>query len=342
MTVEHVTFPAGGAESGITDCAADLYLPEGASRTERRPGIILFWSGTVSKEANTGAAWYLARAGYACLAMDFRTSGASAGTPRGQLYPDNFVQDVRCALFYLSSRPEVDPERIGLHGVSLGGGVALQVAAFDRRVRCVSVLYPSALMGWAQLPQDMIQNDIAQRVATGRGATRQFVGVDTWTEPARGYARQATELYPTFDNTILVESFEKMTLWNPARFADKISPTPVQFLGVSGDDAYHDLTQMRQVMEDSVREPKRMVVLPYDSMGLYIEPGLGEGMRATIEWFDHHLLGRPLTRRFDAGGRPAGEPRDPATTPLAPDAQAAGLCPGFANWQPSWDPATER
>lgn len=339
VRVEHVDFPTGGAEGGMSRCAADLYLPEheqqpdpGRANGQRsRPGVILFWSGLLSKEANAGIAWYLTRAGYVCLAMDFRTSGASPGTPRGQQFPDSMMTDVRSALFWLRSRPEVDPERIALHGVSFGGGLAMQVAAFDRRVSVVAALYPSSLVG-LDLPQSMIEEDIRQRLETGEGGSIPLLPADSWPEPARGYALQSVELYPTFDNRMLVESLEKLATWWPARYADKVAPTPVQFIGASGRDDFHDLTAMREVGRNGLREPKRLVVLPYDSMGLYVEPGLGEAARATIEWLDHHLRGEPLPDRTE----PPGEP---AETPLAPEAAAAGLVPGFANWNPSWDPA---
>ncbi|MEV6243165.1 CocE/NonD family hydrolase [Lentzea sp. NPDC051838] len=85
-------------------------------------------------------AWYLARAGYVCLTMDYRTSGASTGKPRGQVYFANNVQDMQYGLFYLRSRHEVDPDAIGLHGVSPSGAVAMRLAARDRRVKCVSAL----------------------------------------------------------------------------------------------------------------------------------------------------------------------------------------------------------
>ncbi|MEV6243164.1 hypothetical protein [Lentzea sp. NPDC051838] len=104
---------------------------------------------------------------------------------------------------------------------------------------------------------------------------------------------------------------------------------PLQFFGANGSDIYHDLEQMTQVL-DLAGEPKRLVVLGFDGMGMYVEPGLGEAMRATIGWFDHHLRGRSPA--------PVAPPGDTAVTPLAPDAVRAGIVPGTPNWQPSWDP----
>ncbi|WP_460525583.1 alpha/beta hydrolase [Flindersiella endophytica] len=330
VRVEQVAFPAGGAEGGMAECAGTLYFSDAIDDPAPRPGIVLAWSGITPKEANTGVAWYLARAGYVCLAFDYRTSGASTGKPRGQVYFANNVQDMRSALLYLRSRPEVDPEAIGLHGVSPSGAIAMRLAARDRRVKCVSALYPSTLFGYGDLlPQSLIEADFDRRFATGEGATMPYLNVDGWPEPGKGYARLSLEMYPGFDNQMLVESLEKFDDWYPARFAEWVSPTPLQFVGANGSDIYHDLEQMTRAME-LVKEPKRLVVLGYDGMGMYVEPGLGDAMRATIGWFDHHLRGRSL--------EPVPPPGETVTTPLAPEAVRAGIVPGTSNWQPSWDP----
>jgi uncharacterized protein len=331
VRVEHVRFPAGGAEGGMAECAADVYTSEEIADPAPRPGIILAWSGITPKEANAGVAWYLARAGYVCMAMDYRTSGASTGTPRGQVYFENNVQDMRYALHYFTARSDVDSEAVGLHGVSPSGAVAMKVAARDRRVKCVSALYPSTLLGYGDLlPQELMAADLERRFTTGEGATMPYLNVEGWPEPGKGYAKLSLEMYAGFDNRMLLESLEKFDSWYPAPFAAKVAPTPLQFVGANGSDIYHDLEQMRQVM-DMAGEPKRLVVLGYDGMGMYVEPGLGDAMRATIGWYDHHLRGAPLP--------PVDPPGETVTTPLAPDAVRQGIVPGTPNWTPSWDPA---
>ncbi len=84
----------------------------------------------------------LADAGYATLRIDYRGWGASAGEPRGQIDPSQQVEDVRSALSWLASQPEVDSDRLALWGAGLGGGVALEVAALDQRVRGAVAVCP--------------------------------------------------------------------------------------------------------------------------------------------------------------------------------------------------------
>lgn len=80
-------------------------------------------------------------AGSAVLVADYRGWGESGG-PRGEIVPEREVDDIRTALSYLESRPEVDGDRLWLFGVSFGGGVAVQAAALDRRVRCCVAVSP--------------------------------------------------------------------------------------------------------------------------------------------------------------------------------------------------------
>ncbi|MFD1543964.1 alpha/beta hydrolase [Nonomuraea guangzhouensis] len=71
-------------------------------------------NGVMVKEALAFFAPYFVKAGFAVLAIDYRTVGASDGELRGQDYPERQVEDFRSAVSYLRTRPEVQPERIGV------------------------------------------------------------------------------------------------------------------------------------------------------------------------------------------------------------------------------------
>src|SRR5262249_31064934 len=74
----------------------------------------------------------LADAGYATFGFDYRGFGRSEGRDK-LVHPLMQSRDVRNALTYLQSRPEIDPDRIGLWGRSLGAAVAVYTAALDPR-----------------------------------------------------------------------------------------------------------------------------------------------------------------------------------------------------------------
>jgi fermentation-respiration switch protein FrsA (DUF1100 family) len=79
----------------------------------------------------------LAQAGFATLAFDHRGFGESGGR-RGHEDSQGKLADLRAAVTVLTSRPEVDPGRVGLVGVCLGGGYAVRAAAEDPRVKAVT------------------------------------------------------------------------------------------------------------------------------------------------------------------------------------------------------------
>src|SRR5438874_8263465 len=80
---------------------------------------------------------YILRAGLAVLLFDYRHFGASAGEPRQHLDPWAQIEDYKNAISFLETRPEVDPSRIGVWGISYSGGHVLIVGATDPRVRCI-------------------------------------------------------------------------------------------------------------------------------------------------------------------------------------------------------------
>jgi hypothetical protein len=103
----------------------------------RAPAVALTGPFTGVKEQVVGTyADLLARAGFATLAFDHRGFGASGGR-RAHEDSQGKLADLRAAVGVLSARPEVDPDRIGVVGVCLGGGYAVRAAASDPRVRAV-------------------------------------------------------------------------------------------------------------------------------------------------------------------------------------------------------------
>jgi dipeptidyl aminopeptidase/acylaminoacyl peptidase len=91
--------------------------------------------------AKTYEPWHRAftNAGYAVLAFDYRGFGASEGD-RGWILPDRMVEDIVNAVSWVTTRPDLDGERIGLYGIGgIGGGNAIIAASMIERVRCVAV-----------------------------------------------------------------------------------------------------------------------------------------------------------------------------------------------------------
>lgn len=118
---------------GIT-LAADLYKPLNAAG--KLPSIAVCGPfGAVKEQASGLYAQTLAERGFLTIAFDPSFTGESGGTPRYMASPDINTEDFQAAVDYLSTSSEVDPEAIGILGICVWGGMALNTAAIDTRIK---------------------------------------------------------------------------------------------------------------------------------------------------------------------------------------------------------------
>lgn len=118
---------------GIT-LAADLYVPKNASGKLAAIAVSGPF-GAVKEQASGFYAQTMAARGFLTLAFDPSFTGESGGEPRYMASPDINTEDFQAAVDYLSCRDDVDPERIGIIGICGWGGMALNAAALDTRVK---------------------------------------------------------------------------------------------------------------------------------------------------------------------------------------------------------------
>lgn len=118
---------------GIT-LAADVYVPKHAKG--RLAAIAVSGPfGAVKEQASGLYAQTMAERGFLTLAFDPSFTGESGGKPRYMASPDINTEDFQAAVDYLSCRDDVDPERIGIIGICGWGGLALNAAALDTRIK---------------------------------------------------------------------------------------------------------------------------------------------------------------------------------------------------------------
>lgn len=118
---------------GIT-LAADLYIPKNAGG--KLPAIAVSGPFGAVKEQSSGLyAQTLAERGFLTIAFDPSYTGESSGEPRYVASPDINTEDFSAAVDYLSTRDDVDAERIGILGICGWGGMALNAAAIDTRIK---------------------------------------------------------------------------------------------------------------------------------------------------------------------------------------------------------------
>ena len=118
---------------GIT-LAADLYQPRGSSGKLAAIAVCGPF-GAVKEQAAGLYAQTMAERGFLTIAFDPSFTGESGGTPRYMASPDINTEDFQAAVDFLSVQDNVDPEKIGIIGICGWGGMALNAAALDTRVK---------------------------------------------------------------------------------------------------------------------------------------------------------------------------------------------------------------
>lgn len=114
--------------------AADMYVPKNAAG--RLPAIAVCGPFGAVKEQSSGLyAQTMAEYGFLTIAFDPSFTGESGGMPRHVASPDINTEDFCAAVDFLSVQENVDPERIGIIGICGWGGMAINAAAIDTRIK---------------------------------------------------------------------------------------------------------------------------------------------------------------------------------------------------------------
>ena len=123
---------------GIT-LAADLYTPK--SVVGKLPAIAVSGPFGAVKEQSSGLyAQKMAELGFLTIAFDPSYTGESGGMPRYVASPDINTEDFCAAVDFLSVQENIDPERIGIIGICGWGGMAINAAAIDTRIKATAAM----------------------------------------------------------------------------------------------------------------------------------------------------------------------------------------------------------
>lgn len=142
-TTEHYTFELGEGVSrqkvhfknrfGI-ELTGNLYIPKNLSG--KSAAIAISGPFGAVKEQSSGLyANQMAQRGFITLAFDPSFTGESGGEPRYVASPDINTEDFNAAVDFLSTQVNINPDRIGIIGICGWGGLALNAAALDTRIK---------------------------------------------------------------------------------------------------------------------------------------------------------------------------------------------------------------
>lgn len=121
---------------GIT-LAADLYLSKTHGNTKLPALVVDGPFGSVKEQASGLYAQTMAERGFVTIAFDRSYTGESGGEPRNVASPEINTEDVSAAVDYLGLLPNVNRQRVGAIGICGGGGMSLNAASVDKRIKAI-------------------------------------------------------------------------------------------------------------------------------------------------------------------------------------------------------------
>lgn len=299
MRVHEVRFA-----SGDDLCVADLYLPDPSSG--RRFATIVMAPGfSAVRSVLAAQAERFVENGYAVLAFDYRHFGESGGAPRQHMSPWRQVEDYRNALSFCATRAELDPDLLILWGSSFAGGLVLAAGALDRRVKAVLSQVPvidgcTWLRGMRSLDQ---WERLLALMAEDRG--RRFRGeegdrIDVSFDGARGEVGVVCDPdghllmefleahHPSFVSSVTLASLDEVVAFSVAHLVPRVGPRPLCMLTISGYDVTHPQADFQDAYR-SASEPKSVVVLPVDQLGLGMEVGVDLATDAFVGFLERFV-----------------------------------------------------
>jgi fermentation-respiration switch protein FrsA (DUF1100 family) len=248
-----IAFPS---ENPAETIRADLYTPDEGSGPW--PVVVMGGGWCYVKELIMPEyARFFVRGGMAALVFDYRHLGESDGEPRQHLDPWKQIADYRSAIdavSYLDEfRGELDPDRIGIWGISYAGGHVLAVGALDWRVKCIVSQIP-VIEGWYNSMRahgsvgfreltKVIREERRERYLSGVHGTIPHSGdpkteVVTWphpeTKPVFLQIKETTA--PRHEHHSTIASTELVWAYDVRPYLPRILDTPTLMIVAEGDD----------------------------------------------------------------------------------------------------------
>lgn len=291
---------------GIT-LAADLYAPKQAEG--KLPALAVCGPfGAVKEQASGLYAQAMAERGFLTLAFDPSYTGESGGAPRYVASPDINTEDFQAAVDYLSVCGEADPDRIGIIGICGWGGMALNAAAIDTRIKATvtSTMYDMSRVnakGYFDAEDSETSRHEkraalnAQRTEDYRNGSYARAGgvVDPLPEDAPFFVKDYHDYYKT-QRGYHARSLNSNDGWNVTSILSFLNMPILQYIGeirsavllIHGEkahscyfskDAYQRLTGSNKellLIPDAVHTDlyDRMDVIPFDKMAEFFRSNL--------------------------------------------------------------------
>jgi fermentation-respiration switch protein FrsA (DUF1100 family) len=241
--VTKVTFP-----NQLISMSGLLFTPPNMDKAKKYPALAVAHPFGGVKEQTSGLyARKMAEKGYVTLAFDASHQGESGGYPRDTENPSERLEDIRCAIDYLTTLPAVDAERIGLLGVCAGGSYVLGVGPTEMRPKAIAAvsIWDMGMMareGWP-VPYDrrqLLAEIGKQRTAEARGTTiRRDDGIPPKEvvekapqiiKESYDYYRTPRAQHNTSRSVFVFTDFSRLMDFNYYARIEDVAPRPILFI----------------------------------------------------------------------------------------------------------------
>jgi len=234
----------------------------------------------------------------------FSFSGSDPYPDKGTIRPaGQWVGDCLAAVLRVRQEPEIDSERVGLLGMSVGGGVVIQAAALCPLVRCVVALAPVAdgrawlrhrwmvTRGEAAWAQFMAEVDADQADVVRGEPSRMVPHFDVQALPDESLWNQTLERFPRLLNQMTLSSVWDTLHFKPLYFAHALTQ-PLRILHGDADESV-SLDQGRWLFERAGGQ-KELCVIPGAPHCCWETPLENDVQRLSAEWLQEWLTGSHL------------------------------------------------
>lgn len=290
------------------DVAGNLLLPEGFDEKKKYAAVVCVHPGSSVKEQTAGIyGRKLADQGFVALVFDASFQGESGGEPRYIEDPATRVEDVRCAVDYLTTLGFVDAERIGVLGVCAGGGYAVNTAMTEHRIKAVGTVV-GANIGALYRENDAIATLEAvgkQRTAEARGAEplvttwipnsveeREKAGLgDVDLVEAVKYYRTPRGQHPNACNKLRFTSLAAVLAFDAFHLVETLLTQPLQIVVGSVPGAFGSYKHGHELFERATCEKDLHVIEGACHYDLYDKPEyVDQAVAKLVPFYKKHLL----------------------------------------------------
>ncbi len=262
----------------------NLFVPKGVDDSARLPAIVVGHPmGAVKEQSSNLYAQKLAEQGFVTLAIDLSFWGESEGKPGHLIAPEIYTDDFSAAVDYLSTRPNVDPDRIGALGICGSGSFVISAAKIDPRMKAIATVSMYDMGAAArnglnhsftlEQRKALIKSAAAQRLAEFRGGEIAYIPgtVNKLEADTPTIQREFFDFYRTarggftpagqeeaLTTKPMMSSIGKFMNFYPFNDIETISPRPMLF--ITGDQAHS-----KEFSEDAYKragQPKELYIVP--------------------------------------------------------------------------------